>query len=50
MVAKYGILEQDIYNFDEARFAIGVIATTKVVISLELKSSRAKTMQLGNRE
>ncbi|KFY32025.1 hypothetical protein V493_00584 [Pseudogymnoascus sp. VKM F-4281 (FW-2241)] len=42
-VAKYGILEQDIYNFDEAGFAMGVIATAKVVTSLEAKS-RPKTI------
>ncbi|KFY99697.1 hypothetical protein V498_00575 [Pseudogymnoascus sp. VKM F-4517 (FW-2822)] len=48
-VAKYRILEQDIYNFNEAGFAIGVIATTKVVTSLEAKS-RPKTIQPGNRE
>ena len=50
VVAKYGILEQDIYNFDEAGFAMGVIATAKVVTSSELKNSRTKTIQLGNRE
>ncbi|KFY15625.1 hypothetical protein V492_01867 [Pseudogymnoascus sp. VKM F-4246] len=49
-VAKYGILDQDIYNFDEAGFAMGVIATAKVVTSSESKSSRAKTIQLGNRD
>ena len=49
VVAKYGILEQDIYNFDEAGFAMGVIATAKVVTSSEAKS-RPKTTQLGNRE
>jgi len=48
-VAKYGILEQDIYNFDEAGFAMGVIATAKVVTSSEAKS-RPKTIQPGNRE
>ena len=42
-VAKYGILEQDIYNFDEVGFAIGVIATAKVVTSSEAKS-RPKTI------
>ncbi|KFY68126.1 hypothetical protein V496_01281 [Pseudogymnoascus sp. VKM F-4515 (FW-2607)] len=42
-VAKYGILEQDIYNFDEAGFAMGVIATAKVVTSSEAKS-RPKTI------
>ena len=49
VVAKYGILEQDIYNFDEAGFAMGVIATAKVVTSLEAKS-RPNTIQPGNRE
>ena len=42
-VVKYGILEQDIYNFDEAGFAMGVIATAKVVTSSEAKS-RPKTI------
>ena len=50
VVAKYGILEQDIYNFDEAGFAMGVIATAKVVTSSESKNSRTKTIQPGNRE
>ncbi|KFY83148.1 hypothetical protein V498_08273, partial [Pseudogymnoascus sp. VKM F-4517 (FW-2822)] len=48
-VAKYRILEQDIYNFNEAGFAMGVIATAKVVTSSEAKS-RPKAIQLGNRE
>ncbi|KFY92912.1 hypothetical protein V498_04671 [Pseudogymnoascus sp. VKM F-4517 (FW-2822)] len=43
------ILEQDIYNFDKAGFAMGVIATAKVVTSLEAKN-RPKTIQPGNRE
>ncbi|RFU25062.1 hypothetical protein B7463_g11274, partial [Scytalidium lignicola] len=29
--AQYGILDEDIYNFDETGFAMGTIATTKVV-------------------
>jgi hypothetical protein len=28
---KHGIQDEDIYNFDETRFAMGLIATTKVV-------------------
>jgi hypothetical protein len=48
-IAKYGILDEDIYNFDEAGFAMGVIATAKVVTSSEAKS-RPKTIQPGNRE
>ncbi|KFZ20749.1 hypothetical protein V502_03005 [Pseudogymnoascus sp. VKM F-4520 (FW-2644)] len=49
VIAKYSILEQDIYNFDEAGFAIRVIATAKVVTSSEAKSC-PKTIQPGNRE
>lgn len=41
-VAKYGIVEGDTYNFDKARFLIGVIATAKVVTSSESKN-RPKT-------
>jgi hypothetical protein len=37
-VTKYRIQEEDIYNFNEARFLIGVIATTKVVTSLESRN------------
>ncbi len=48
-VAKYGILDQDIFNFDEAGFAIGVVATAKVVTSSE-RRNRLKTVQPGNRE
>ena len=48
-VAKYGIVNGDIYNFNEARFLMGVVATAKVVISLEVKN-RLKAIQLGNRE
>src|SRR5450432_2106696 len=49
MVAKYGILEEDIYNFDEAGFMMGVIAIAKVVTSTESRN-RPKTTQPGNRE
>jgi len=47
--AKYGILEEDIYNFDEAGFMMGVIATAKVVTSSEARN-RPKRVQPGNRE
>ena len=49
IVAKYGILQEDIYNFDETGFSMGVISTSKVVTRSERKG-RAKTKQLGNRE
>jgi hypothetical protein len=34
-IAKYGILKEDIYNFNETGFQIGVIATIKIVTSKE---------------
>ena len=34
-IAKYGILEEDIHNFDETGFQMGVIATAKVVTGRE---------------
>jgi hypothetical protein len=48
-VAKYGIQEEDIYNFDEAGFLMGMIATAKVVTSSESRN-RPKATQPGNRE
>jgi DDE superfamily endonuclease/Tc5 transposase DNA-binding domain/helix-turn-helix, Psq domain len=45
---KYGILEEDIYNFDETGFQMGVISTAKVITGAD----RAKpvSVQPGNRE
>jgi hypothetical protein len=48
-VAKYGILQDDIYNFDETGFQMGVISTSKVVTRSE-RRGRPKTKQPGNRE
>ena len=48
-IAKYGILEEDIYNFDETGFQMGVIATVKVVTGRE-RAGRAVAVQPGNRE
>jgi hypothetical protein len=48
-IAKYGILEADIYNFDETGFMMGVISTAMVVTSSE-RRGRAKSKQPGNRE
>src|SRR5450432_4244789 len=42
-VVKYRILEEDIYNFDEVGFIIGVIAIAKVIISVESRN-RPKTI------
>ena len=46
---RYGILEQDVYNFDETGFMMGVAATSKVVTSADTVG-RAVTVQPGNRD
>ena len=48
-IAKYGIADDDIYNFNETGFQIGVISAGMVVTSSE-RVSNAKLMQPGNRE
>lgn len=46
---EYGILDEDIYNFDEIGFAIGLIATTKVISRAEMRG-KPWLIQPGNRE
>jgi hypothetical protein len=46
--AKYGIID-DVWNFDETGFQMGVAATARVVTQSE-KQGRAKTKQPGNRD
>ena len=46
---KYGILDDDTYNFDETGFMMGVIRTELVVTGTE-KRNRPKSIQPGNRE
>ena len=48
-IAKYGIAESDIYNFDETGFMMGVISTATVVTSSDGRA-KAKKVQPGNRE
>lgn len=48
-IAEYGILDDDIYNFDETGFQMGVIATAKVVTGTD-RAGRPRTTQPGNRE
>ena len=48
-IAKYGIQDADIYNFNETGFIMGVINSGIVVTSSE-RRSRAKMRQPGNRE
>ncbi|KAJ3453749.1 hypothetical protein MRS44_018381 [Fusarium solani] len=48
-IAKYGITLADIYNFDEAGFMMGMIASEMVVTSAD-RRERPKSVQPGNRE
>ena len=48
-IAKYRITDEDIYNFDEAGFQMGVIATARVVTSSEARN-RPKKAQPENQE
>jgi hypothetical protein len=47
--AKYGIVDEDTYNFDETGFMMGMITSRAVVTSSE-RCGRPKTVQQGNRE
>jgi hypothetical protein len=49
MIQTYGINPDDIYNFDETGFAIGLIATAKVITRKEFYGRRS-LLQPGNRE
>ena len=49
MIAKYGIHEADIYNFDETGFLVGMLLGAKVVTSSE-QSSWPRMKQPGNQE
>ena len=42
-------MDNDIYNFDETGFAMGMIATARVVTQAE-RQSRLNLVQPGNRE
>jgi hypothetical protein len=48
-IAKYGITEEDIYNFDETGFLMGVIALGMVATSSK-RHGRPKLAQQRNRE
>jgi hypothetical protein len=47
-IEKYGILDNDIYNFDETGFALGLTATAKVITRRSV--GRRAVLQPGNRE
>ncbi|KAJ6436248.1 ATP-dependent DNA helicase PIF1 [Purpureocillium lavendulum] len=46
---KWGILDEDVYNFDETGFQMGVIATARVLTRSD-RRGRPMVMQPGNRE
>ena len=48
-IQEWGIVDDDIYNFDETGFAMGMIATARVVTQAE-RQSRPNLVQPGNRE
>jgi hypothetical protein len=48
-IAKYGVQSDDIWNFDETGFMIGVISSGIVVTGSE-RRGRPKSVQPGNRE
>jgi hypothetical protein len=49
MRAKYGIQDEDFYNFDKTGFIMGVICAAMVVIRSD-RRGRSKQLQAGNRE
>lgn len=46
---KYGIQDEDIYNFDETGFMMGVISSQMLITGSERRGKR-KRIQPGNRE
>ncbi|KAM0705452.1 hypothetical protein Q7P35_006811 [Cladosporium inversicolor] len=48
-ITKYGVLEEDIFNFDGTGFQMGVTSTSKVITTSDRKD-RLKTKQPGNRK
>ena len=48
-ISKYGILPEDIYNFNETGFAMGLCTTAKVITGSD-RYARPKLLQPGNRE
>jgi hypothetical protein len=49
IIAKYSIRSDDIHNFDETGFIIGVITSSMVITGAERRGN-PKRVQPGNRE
>lgn len=50
MRQKYGILDEDIYNFDETGFMMGIASGMSKVVTSSDRVGRANTIQPGNRD
>jgi hypothetical protein len=48
-IQEYGINEDDIWNFDETGFAMGLYSSSKVITAVE-RSERPRRVIQGNRE
>jgi len=48
--AKYGIQDEDSWNFDESGFMMGVISTSQKVVTGSERRKRPRQVQAGNRE
>jgi hypothetical protein len=48
-IQEHGIHEDDIWNFDETGFAMGLCSTAKVITTVE-RSERPRSVIQGNRE
>ena len=48
-IAKYGVAEEDIFNFDETGFMMGMICGQMAVTRTD-RRGRSKSIQPGNRE
>jgi hypothetical protein len=46
---QYGILDDDVWNFDGTGFQMGIIAISRVITSTD-RQGRPRTIQPGNRE
>jgi hypothetical protein len=49
IIAKYGIADADIYNFDETGFMMGQITASMIVTNFN-KKGKPKLAQSGNRK
>jgi hypothetical protein len=46
---KYGIVEDDVYNFDETGFGMGMLSPNTMVVTSSDRSAKPRIIQLGDR-